>query len=277
MTRERFAEKIRQITKRLSNLSPNDKRGCGYAFYYNTGAERLYDEKISRQRDRDDFSTNYPFCLQAIDDIYNKITGVEDKDNKITSGRRTYYRNIYDENLLEPIIKRAIKKAKQYSIVARLCKVNMPDRNNFMFAGNSTENNKEWASLIIDAAPGVASIDVKNIEEWIIKEIMWYVDENFVRLVNICFALKCMCKVTDKQEEEVVRQWKEKYSRDRMSHDDKKYIYTDGGRRKCTSNSCDTFSKKYVWRARHLELRNICGDFNILIGDKNGCLTKKPE
>jgi hypothetical protein len=189
----------------------------------------------------------------------------------------TYYHNIYDENLLEPIIKRAIQKANEYSMVVRLCKVKMPDRNNFMINGIYDEDDgKEWASLIIDAAPGVASIDVKNIEEWIIKEIIWYIDEEFVQLVNLCFALKCLCKVTDNQAEEVVRQWKE-HSSYRMSHDDKKYIYTNGGRRKCISNSCDTFSKKYVWRARHLELQNFRGDFDILIGDKNGCLTKKME
>jgi hypothetical protein len=55
MTRERFAEKIRQITRRLTNLSPNNNKGSGYAFYYNTGAESSSDEKISQRRDGDDF------------------------------------------------------------------------------------------------------------------------------------------------------------------------------------------------------------------------------
>ena len=226
-TRERFAEKIRQIIKRMNNLSPNSKRGSSLGFFYNEKDELNNDKKISKSRDRGyDFSTNYPFCLEPIDDIYNAITNSQDDSN---TGRRTYYRNIYDENPLKEIIQKAIKKAGNYSMIVKLCKVFVPNRENFMFDGNAgRDNNKAWASMIVNAAPGVPSIDVKNIEEWVINEIMAYVDNDYIDLVKICFALKCMCKVTDNQLEEVVNKWKEKHNDDRMSHDDKKYVYNEG-------------------------------------------------
>lgn len=75
-------------------------------------------------------------------------------------------------------------------------------------------------------------------------------DHDYVDCGEICFAFRCDCKVTNNHEAEIAAEWKKKHSWGRMERKDKVYVYNEGTRREVRTEDCDTFERRYIWRAR---------------------------
>lgn len=166
-------------------------------------------------------------------------------------------------------------KAKDYGLSVRLCKTHMPPVEVF---GHNRDETQTWASFVLTTAGDKKSVDVTDIEQWIVDWLITKFDHDYVDCGNICFAFRCDCKVTNNHEAEIAAEWKKNHSWGRMERKDKVYIYNEGTRREVRTEDCDTFDRRYIWRARCGNMKGqYRGNFAILLGDKNGKLTKNDE
>lgn len=208
--------------------------------------------------------------------IYNVLIKDEDKE-EITEGesKEAMKLGIYRETSFPKIVSDAVKKAKEYGLKVKFGRMTGPSAEQF---AKSTEDQVFALPFTVDSA-STDPIDVEQIEKWIISEIVFRINVDFVDLANFCFPLKCLCKVTDKQIDEIVRAYREEHPNyPRMEHKYKNYHYFRGSKRHIVTQECETYNNKYVWRARVGEYSNISRtDFAILIGDNKGRLTKNME
>jgi hypothetical protein len=208
--------------------------------------------------------------------IYNALIKSEE-DDEVTSdsAKESLKYSLYSEANFALIIKDAVKNASKYGLKAKYGNFCGPDAEEF---AKSSEDSTFAFPFTLDSVSN-EPIDVEQIEKWIISEIVFRINVDFVDLANFCFPLKCLCKVTDKQMDEVVRAYREEHPNyPRMEHKYKNYHYFRGSKRHIVTQECETYNNKYVWRARVGEYSNISRtDFAILIGDNKGRLTKNME
>ena len=278
MSKERFAESIRIMMRKMRWIYPRCIDSANIGFFYNNLEEDERDEKVipSKSYNAHDLSTNYPYLLDVIDKLYHKFFDEPD-DKELTDryAEKVYLRNLYEENQIKPIAKTAVTKAKDYGLSVRLCKTHMPPVEVF---GHNRDETQTWASFVLTTAGDKKSVDVTDIEQWIVDWLITKFDHDYVDCGNICFAFRCDCKVTNNHEAEIAAEWKKNHSWGRMERKDKVYIYNEGTRREVRTEDCDTFDRRYIWRARCGNMKGqYRGNFAILLGDKNGKLTKTNE
>ena len=278
---DKFATRVRHMMTMLKNVGPKSTGTVELTFYRNEGAEKPFDERITDPNTGDKydarhFATNYSGMHDNLALIYNALIKSEE-DDEVTSdsAKESLKYSLYSEANFALIIKDAVKNASKYGLKAKYGNFCGPDAEEF---ARSSEDSTFAFPFTLDSVSN-EPIDVEQIELWIIIEIVFRINLDLIDIANFCFPLKCMCKVTNKQIDEIVREYREKHPNNpRMTYQDKQYHYFRGSKNEIKTQDCQNFDNKYIWRARVGEyVHHMRTSFGILIGDKNGFLTKNLE
>lgn len=129
-----------------------------------------------------------------------------------------------------------MKKSKDYGFKAKFCRIKQPSETQIMEPQNDAEHIM-FSSFIIEPLDAKGTIDVVQIESWLINEIIYKIDIDYLDIFNVGFPMKCMCKITNNHLEEVMAEYKEKRPYERsVPNDDKKFRYNIGTRREFYTN-----------------------------------------
>ena len=273
---DKFVQKIRKLSILMRSIvqQRNNFGGGSVAFRRNLGEEgESSKERIGREYN---FSSFYTTQFDEQESVYKALIAETENDPSVINGNGKYRLIVYKQSDLKQISKDAAKKSKDYGFKAKFCRVKQPSDIQVMQPQNDAES-VMFSSFIIEPLEEKGTLDVVQIESWLINEIIYRIDIDFLDIFNLGFALKCMCKITNNHLEEVMNEYKEKNHNEKsVPNDQKKFRYNIGARREFFTNQTQQFDKQtYNYRARVGRYEHFWRtDVGIILGDKNGEVSK---
>ena len=276
---DKFVQKIRKLSILLRSIvQQRDNFGGGaVSFRRNLGEEgESLKERIGRE---ENFSAYYTYQSEEQEAVYNALIADIHDDPTVVNGNGKYRLTVYNQTDLKQISKDAVKKSKDYGFKAKFCRIKQPSETQIMAPQNDAEQ-IVFSSFIIEPLEPKGTIDVVQIESWLINEIIYKIDIDYLDIFNVGFPMKCMCKITNNHLEEVMTEYKEQNHNEKsVPNDDKKFRYNVGSRREFWTNQTQQFDKStYNFRARVGRYDHFWRtDVGIMLGDKNGMLSKSDK
>ena len=285
MTHKQFLKHLWKFLPALNVLKhiPDDRMSVSFFRNDENPVERpelALVENPDRLYGSETFSGDYMYTPEKFDELYTALTSRDDYQEN--SGRSHNYiqERIINRTNFSKLMDYAARQARsEYGFILTPGEFRYPNKNSVY--QRDLSNSSSWCAFTVENVDSSKKeIDICDLEECIIKCLLFRMDVNYFGICEFLVALRVIPKLINTRAEQIrqefiknnTSEWSKRIPN--MTQEDKQFYYFEGSMRPVTSEEIKMSNNQWNERARTITFSGE--SVTLLLADKNGCLNKKP-